>query len=136
LWERLSRLRTVPLELTQQDTELYYEGFSNGVLWPLLHYQLDRLPLEPVGWETYQQVNRAFADQVVASYKPGDFIWVHDYHLMLVPGLVRRVLPHATIGFFCHVPFPSSEVFRVLRQRRELLEGLLGSTLIGFHTAG
>ena len=122
------------MELSAAEVQRYYDGFSNGVLWPLLHYQLDRLPLTAEGWETYERVNRRFADAIVDQYRPGDLIWIHDYQLALVPGLVRRRLPDAAIGFFLHVPFPSAEVFRLLPWRRQLLEGMLGSSLIGFHT--
>ncbi|TMD31960.1 MAG: bifunctional alpha,alpha-trehalose-phosphate synthase (UDP-forming)/trehalose-phosphatase [Chloroflexi bacterium] len=135
LGTRLAELRCVPVELTAGEVERYYESFSNGVLWPLLHYEVDRLPMHPRGWETYRRVNERFADAIVAQHRPGDTIWVHDYQLMLVPALVRRRLPDAAIGFFCHVPFPSSELFRVLPWRGELLQGMLGATLVGFHTA-
>jgi trehalose 6-phosphate synthase/phosphatase len=134
LRKRLAEMRLVPVDLTAAEVQRYYDGFSNGVLWPLLHYQIDRLPLTTEGWETYQRVNERFADEIVAQYRPGDYIWIHDYHLALVPGLVRRRLPEAVIGFFLHVPFPSAEVFRLLPWRRQILEGLLGSSLVGFHT--
>jgi trehalose 6-phosphate synthase/phosphatase len=134
LRERLAEMRAFPVELTAGEVQRYYDGFSNGVLWPLLHYQLDKLPLAAEGWETYQNVNERFADTIVEHYRPGDLIWIHDYHLALVPGLVRKQLPDAAIGFFLHVPFPSAEVFRLLPWRRQLLEGMLGSSLIGFHT--
>ena len=114
----------------------YYEGFSNGVLWPLFHYLLDRIPLGQTDWQTYRQVNQKFADRVVRHYREGDRIWVHDYQLMLVPKLVREKVPDAQIGFFLHIPFPSSEVFRILPWRTQVLEGLLGADLIGFHTYG
>ena len=131
---RLDSLRAVPVELDAGDIEGYYDGFANGILWPLLHYELDRLPAEIEGWETYRAVNRIFAEAVVREYRPGDLVWIHDYHLMLVPEMVRRQLPGAAIGFFSHVPFPSSELFRLLPSRRELLEGILGASLVGFHT--
>jgi trehalose 6-phosphate synthase/phosphatase len=134
LHQKLADERLVPVEMTQAEIARYYDGFSNGVLWPLLHYQLDRLPMRSEGWETYQRVNRRFADAAVANYRPGDFIWVHDYQLFLVPAMIRAQLPDAPIGFFLHVPFPSAEVFRLLPWRRQLLEGMLGSTLVGFHT--
>ncbi len=134
LQKRLTELRAVPVELTQAEVQRYYDGFSNGVLWPLLHYQLDRLPMRAEGWETYQRVNQRFADAAVSEYRTGDLIWVHDYQLLLVPAMIRAQLPDAPIGFFLHVPFPSAEVFRLLPWRRQLLEGMLGSTLIGFHT--
>jgi trehalose 6-phosphate synthase/phosphatase len=132
---RLADLRALPIELTANEVSRYYEDFSNGILWPLLHYQVERLPQDPRGWDTYRRVNQRFADRIVEEYRPGDLIWIHDYQLMLVPGMVRRQLPGAAIGFFLHVPFPTSELFRVLRWRAELLEGMLGATLVGFHTA-
>jgi trehalose 6-phosphate synthase/phosphatase len=131
---RLAALNAIPIELSAAEVQRYYDGFSNGVLWPLLHYQLDKLPLTSEGWETYERVNRRFANAIVDEYRPGDLIWIHDYQLALVPGLVRQRLPDAAIGYFLHVPFPSAEIFRLLQWRRELLEGMLGASLIGFHT--
>jgi trehalose 6-phosphate synthase/phosphatase len=131
---QLAELHAVPVELTAGEVQRYYDGFSNGVLWPLLHYDMNRLPMNAEGWSTYKRVNRKFADEVVRQYRPGDLIWVHDYQLALVPDMVRRQLPEAAIGFFLHVPFPSGEVFRLLPWRRELLEGILGASLVGFHT--
>jgi trehalose 6-phosphate synthase/phosphatase len=124
----------VAMHLTDSEAHEYYEDFSNGVLWPVFHYLLERIPLSPTTWETYQRVNERFADLVAAQHRPGDLIWVHDYQLLLVPGLLRRRLPDARIGFFLHIPFPADEVFRILPWRREILEGLLGADLVGFHT--
>jgi trehalose 6-phosphate synthase/phosphatase len=124
----------VAMHLTDAEAREYYEDFSNGVLWPVFHYLLERIPLSPTTWETYQRVNERFADLVAAQHRPGDLIWVHDYQLLLVPGLLRRRLPDARIGFFLHIPFPADEVFRILPWRREILEGLLGADLVGFHT--
>lgn len=130
----LAERRFVPIELTQDQVDGYYAKFSNGVLWPVCHYMLDRLPLETPDWAVYRAVNERFADAIAAAFRPGDVIWVHDFHLMLLPELLRRRLPTARIGFFLHIPFPSSEVFRTLPWRTELLRGLLGADLIGFHT--
>src|SRR5579864_3597508 len=124
----------IPLYLTDAEVREYYEDFSNGVLWPVFHYLLERIPLTPTTWQTYQRVNERFADLVAAQYQSGDMIWVHDYQLLLLPGLLRRRLPDARIGFFLHIPFPADEVFRILPWRREILEGLLGADLVGFHT--
>ncbi|EYF06907.1 bifunctional alpha,alpha-trehalose-phosphate synthase (UDP-forming)/trehalose-phosphatase [Chondromyces apiculatus] len=132
--EKLAELRTVPLYLDQEEASRFYEGYSNGLLWPLFHSLVDRIPLESRDWEVYRSVNQRFADLTVAHYRPGDTIWVQDYQLMLVPGMLRERLPSATIGFFLHIPFPSSETFRVLPRRQEILTGLLGADLIGFHT--
>ena len=135
LREHLTRLRTVPVELSQRDVRGFYDGISNGVLWPLLHYTTDRMPVRSEDWTTYVRVNQRFADVVAEHYRPGDLVWVHDYQLALVPQLLRERLPNASIGFFLHTPFPSSEVFSVLPWRQEMLRGLLGADLIGFHTA-
>jgi trehalose 6-phosphate synthase/phosphatase len=134
LRKKLAEQHAIPIDMTPAEIQRYYDGFSNGVLWPLLHYQSDRLPMRAEGWDTYQRINRRFADAAVEQYRPGDLIWVHDYQLALVPGMIRERLPDAPIGFFLHVPFPSAEVFRILPWRRQLLEGMLGSTLLGFHT--
>ncbi len=105
------------------------------MLWPLFHHFLDTMPLDPKGFDAYRRVNERFADAVAACYREGDVIWVHDYQLMLVPAMLRRRLPHARIGFFLHIPFPPQGVFRTLPEREQLLEGVLGADLIGFHTA-
>jgi trehalose 6-phosphate synthase/phosphatase len=131
---RLQQRGIVPVYLSKEQIDRYYHRFSNGVLWPLLHYLIDRVPIDTLGWEAYREVNAAFADAVAEVYADGDLIWVHDYQLMLLPALLRERLPGARIGFFLHVPFPSSEVFRILPWRREILQGLLGADLIGFHT--
>jgi trehalose 6-phosphate synthase/phosphatase len=133
---RLAGLGIVPVHLPRDQVDRYYHGFANRVLWPLLHYLVDRVPVAAAGWDAYQQVNEIFAEAVARQYRPGDTIWVHDYQLMLVPALLRQRLPEARIGFFLHIPFPSSDVFRVLPWRREILTGLLGADLVGFHTFG
>ncbi|MHB8375907.1 MAG: bifunctional alpha,alpha-trehalose-phosphate synthase (UDP-forming)/trehalose-phosphatase [Dehalococcoidia bacterium] len=134
--DKLAGLRALPVYLTQDEINEYYENMANGVLWPLFHYLIDQLPNELSGWDIFRSVNEKFARAVVDNYRPGDLIWVQDYHLMLVPAMLRRALPDARIGFFLHVPFPSSEVFSVLPWREEILQGLLGADLIGFHTPG
>ena len=135
LEKKLSDLRAVPVYLTQSEINRYYEAFSNGVLWPLFHYQTDRLERDAWRhWRTYLQVNQRFAEIAAEHYRTGDLIWVHDYQLTLVPAMLRRLLPEARIGFFLHIPFPSSEVFRILPWRARILEGILGADLIGFHT--
>lgn len=131
--QKLAALRTVPLYLGQKEAARFYEGYSNGVLWPLFHYLIDRMPLESRDWDIYRKANQRFADLTVEHYRPGDTIWVQDYQLMLVPAMLRKRLPSARIGFFLHIPFPSSETFRILPEREEVLRGLLGADLIGFH---
>jgi trehalose 6-phosphate synthase/phosphatase len=132
--QRLGQLRAVPLYLSSSEVARYYEGFSNGVIWPLFHYVLHALPYDSRDWVAYERVNQRFADRVASLYQPGDQIWVHDYQLALVPAMLRSRLPQAQIGFFLHIPFPAAEVFRTLPWRKELLTGILGADLIGFHT--
>jgi trehalose 6-phosphate synthase/phosphatase len=134
LQRRLAEQRVAPVFLSAEEVERYYDGFSNRVLWPLFHYLVDRIPVDASGWGAYRRVNEKFADTVAEVYRPGDAVWVHDYQLMLLPALLRQRLPDAPIGFFLHIPFPSSEVFRVLPWRRQILQGLLGADLLGFHT--
>src|SRR5688572_3943589 len=131
---QLAAMRLVAVPLSSEQVTRYYEGYSNGVLWPLFHYLLDQVPLQSSDWDSYVQVNQCFADVVAEQYRPGDMVWVHDYQLLLVPGLLRRRLPDARIGFFLHIPFPSEELFRTLPARKQLLEGMLGADLVGFHT--
>jgi trehalose 6-phosphate synthase/phosphatase len=133
---RLTEMRAVPIHLDPGEVSRYYEGFANGTLWPLLHHFLDTARLDDDGpFETYGTINERFAAAAAARYRPGDLIWVHDYHLMLAPEMLRRRLPQARIGFFLHTPFPSSEVFCTLPRREKLLHGLLGADVIGFQTA-
>jgi trehalose 6-phosphate synthase/phosphatase len=131
---QLAELRCVPLYLSSSEVNRFYEGYSNRVLWPLCHYLLERVPRQDRDWDAYAKVNERFADLVARHYQPDDTIWVHDYQLMLVPGLLRQRLPGARIGYFHHIPFPSSEIFRTLPHREELLHGLLGADVVGFHT--
>ncbi len=130
----LAARRIVPVHFPHAATQRQHLGFANRVLWPLHHYLIDRVPVHPTGWEAYRQANELFAEVVASHYRDGDTIWVHDYQLMLLPALLRARLPHARIGFFLHIPFPSSEVFRTLPWRSEILHGLLGADLLGFHT--
>lgn len=124
----------VPLFLSQEEVSLYYEGFSNKTIWPLFHYFTQNTTYDKTLWEAYVKVNQKFADTVIAATEPDDTIWVHDYQLMLVPQMIRAQRPEALIGFFLHIPFPSYEIFRLLPWRSQLLHGLLGADLIGFHT--
>jgi trehalose 6-phosphate synthase/phosphatase len=134
LTERLARDRLAPLFLSQSEQVRYYDGFCNGFIWPVFHYLTGHVPHRTEDWPVYRDVNERFADLVAEHYREGDLIWVHDYQLLLLPALLRQRLPHARIGFFLHIPFPASEVFRTLPHREDLLRGLLGADLIGFHT--
>jgi len=124
----------IPVFLTRNDVEKYYKGFSNKVLWPLFHYFQHYTEFDESYWRVYEKVNRSFCDILLETAEPDAKIFVQDYHLMLLPQMIRRELPDATIGFFLHIPFPSYELFRILPWRDDLLKGLLGSDLIGFHT--
>ncbi|HET6346971.1 MAG TPA: trehalose-6-phosphate synthase, partial [Myxococcota bacterium] len=130
----LKKRRLVPVPLKPEDAERHYEGYSNRVLWPLCHYLLEHVEFTGIEYEAYARVNERFAEVVAKHARPGDQIWVHDYHLLLLPALLRQRLPDTTIGFFLHIPFPSSEVFRTLPRKEEILRGLLGANLIGLHT--
>jgi trehalose 6-phosphate synthase/phosphatase len=114
----------------------FYQGYANQTLWPVFHNFPSLLKFVPEGWEAYVEANRIFCKAVVQRYQPGDLVWVHDYHLMLLPQMLRAELPDASIGFFLHIPFPSAEIFPILPRREELLEGLLGADLLAFQTHG
>lgn len=122
-----------PVALSKKDVDMYYLGFSNKTIWPLFHYFIQYTLHDNNLWESYKHVNQLFCNEVLKVAKDEDIIWIHDYHLMLLPRLIREKLPNATIGFFLHIPFPAFEIFRLLPWRREILKGLLGSDLIGFH---
>ncbi|GAM26721.1 hypothetical protein SAMD00019534_098960 [Acytostelium subglobosum LB1] len=124
----------IPVFLSEKVANDHYNGFSNGVLWPLFHYLPGNLDYEESIWDAYVEANQQFADVVLSIYTPDDLLWVHDYHLMLMPEYIKKKQPEAKIGFFLHIPFPSSEIFRVLPCRKEILMGVLHSNLIGFHT--
>jgi trehalose 6-phosphate synthase/phosphatase len=121
---------------TDKDFAGHYTHFCKQMLWPVFHYQIPDNPkskaYEDHSWKYYVNVNQAFADKIVKNWRRGDVVWIHDYHLLLVPGMIRQKLPDAKIGFFLHVAFPSSEVFRCLAVRKQLLEGMLGANLVGF----
>jgi len=132
--EALEEQNMAPVFLSEEEIKLYYEGFSNEMLWPTFHYFNQYALYKKSYWEAYQKVNQKFCDEIIKVLKPGDKVWVHDYQLMLVPRMIRDEIPDVSVGFFLHIPFPSFEVFRLLPWRRELLDGVLGADLVGFHT--
>ena len=120
----------VPVFLTQEEIGLFYEGFSNKVIWPHFHYFTQYTTYEEPYWEAYQKVNQLYANVVAEHAQADDIIWVHDYQLLLLPAMIRALFPKASIGFFLHIPFPSYEVFRILPWRKDLLHGVLGACLL------
>lgn len=131
---QLNEQSLIPVYLSKEEITQYYEGFSNEILWPVFHYMSTYARYESIYWDFYQQVNEKFKAVITQVAQPGDTIWIHDYQLLLLPGLLRTAMPDITIGFFQHIPFPSYELFRLLPWRSELLNGMLGADLVGFHT--
>jgi len=125
----------IPVHLSRPEVRGYYQGYSNGVIWPVFHYLTQQVPLRARHWAEYERVNRRFAEAVAKQWTPDHDVWIHDYQLLRVPHHLRELRPEARIGFFLHIPFPSFEVFRILPARHLLLQGMLGADLIGFHTA-
>lgn len=123
-----------PVYLTPEQIENYYEGYSNSILWPLCHYFPSYIDYGQGYWEAYKEVNALFCEAALKVIEPGDIVWVQDYQLMLLPNMLREAIPDISIGYFHHIPFPSYELFRSLPESAELLKGLLGADLVGFHT--
>ncbi len=128
------RIGYATIDLTEAEHRGYYTGYSNGVLWPMLHSLPHLMSFRRQDLETYRRVNRRFAEHLAPLIQQDDRVWVHDYQLMLVPALLRERVPGARIGFFLHIPFPSATAFRILPRREELLRGLLGADYLAFHT--
>ena len=126
----------VPVTLTADDLERYYEGFSNDTLWPLYHDVIAPPTFHRQWWDAYQRVNRRFAQAAAAEASHGATVWVHDYQLQLVPAYLRELRPDLRIGYFHHIPFPPLEIYAQLPWRRQVVEGLLGADLVGFQRAG
>ncbi len=129
----LAQHGSVPVFISKGDIEGFYMGFSNRELWPLFHNLTDRSHFGMSGYQSYEKVNEMFAEEICRLARPGDVIWVHDYQLALVPEMVRRRGTGCPIGFFLHIPFPSAETYRTLPVREQILRGMLGADLIGFH---
>ena len=110
------------------------KGFSRDTLWPVFHYFPQNAKYINEYWEAYNEMNELYAEKIMDIIEEGDFLWIHDYHLLLLPGMIRQKIPNLSIGVFIHIPFPSYEIFRLLPMRVEILEGILGADLIGFHT--
>lgn len=134
-WEKIQLPYQIQsVRLTAEEINHYYYGYANTRLWPLFHYFISRCNFfDERDWPSYVTANQKFADTVVACTAGNDWIWIQDYHLLLVPELVRQQRPHHKIGLFLHIPFPALEVFKILPKRDVILRGMLGSDLIGFH---
>lgn len=132
----IEEFNAYPLFLTKKEVRDFYLGFSNRVLWPLFHGFIKLMEPDLTYWEEYRRVNERFCDEVLKVYRDGDIIWIHDYHLLLLPKLIKAKRPDALIGFFLHIPFPKLEVFNMLPMtwRQQILEGMLSSSVTGFHT--
>lgn len=129
----LRKKNLIPLFLSKKEVQLFYQGFANEIIWPICHYRPSYSIFERKSWLFYKKVNKKFSDLVIKHVAEEDFVWVHDYHLMLLPKLLRAVYPKINIAYFQHIPFPSREIFKLIPWRKELIEGVLGADLIGFH---
>lgn len=133
--DKLAPLNLIPIFLSKEELQGYYEGFSNEILWPIFHYRLSYAVFDKEYWMFYKQVNQRFSEAALAlSLNLKDEVWIHDYQLMLLPQLIRQHHELVSIGYFQHIPFPADEIFRCIPWRDELLEGLLGADLVAFHT--
>lgn len=132
----LKKLSYIPVYTEAVDFEHFLHGFSKNTIWPLFHYFPQDTTYDDKAWEAYNSVNRLYAEKLASVMEKGDILWIHDYHLLLLPKMMRELKPDVSVGLFIHIPWPSYEVFRLLPWRTEILEGMLGSDLIGFHTFG
>lgn len=132
-----SSYEVVPLFIDEKVFDKYYNGLCNATIWPLFHYFPSYAEYQEDAFEAYEQVNKIFSDKLLEIVRPGDTVWIHDYQLMLLPGMIREQRPDITIGFFLHIPFPSYEIFRLLPRdwKKKIVSGLLGADLLGFHTS-
>jgi trehalose 6-phosphate synthase/phosphatase len=134
LESQLASFNCIPIFPGSQDRNLYLHGFSRNTIWPLFHYFTENVTYSEVSWKAYAKMNRLYAERILPLINEGDILWIHDYHLMLLPKMIRDQKPGISIGLFLHVPFPSFEIFRLLPWRQEVVEGMLGADLIGFQT--
>ncbi len=134
LEHQLIPFNCVPLFPKSHDHQQHLHGFSRNTIWPLFHYFTDYVTYSEVWWKAYTRINRMYAEKILQIINDGDILWIHDYHLMVLPQMIREQKPGISIGLFIHVPFPSFEIFRMLPWRLEIIEGMLGADLIGFQT--
>ena len=128
-------IRLHPITLSNTEARRYYLGFSNSVLWPLFHGRVRREEMSRAWWRTYRGVNERFAAAIARDAAPNATVWVHDYHLLLVPRMLRARRPDVRIGLFVHIPFPNPQLFSLLPWREDVVAGMLGADLIGFQVA-
>jgi trehalose 6-phosphate synthase len=135
--KQLAKNKAIPVFLKKELAYKHYNGFSNKILWPLLHYQMHEIHMSNPDWEAYQEVNHIFARSLLSELQDGDTVWIHDYHLLLLPSYLRDVLQldkkRIKLGLFLHTVFPSSDFFRILPVRKDILAGFLSCDLVGFH---
>lgn len=139
--EKVNQLRKMPngdlpchpIIVPKESYNIYYNSFCNNVIWPLFHYERSMVAHSDSGWKCYEEINQLVADAIIAEATEDDTIWIHDFHFFLVPGMIKEKRPDLKIGFFLHIPFPSSEIFREIPQRKEILLSLLQCDLVGFH---
>jgi trehalose 6-phosphate synthase len=143
----------IPIMLDDELADRHYNGFSSkcnplpprtecwpidSILWPLFHYHPGEITFDESAWSAYTEANRLFAKAIAADVQDNDMVWVHDYHLMLLPKMLREEIgdkkKNVKLGFFLHTPFPSSEIYRILPVRNDILRGILECDLVGFHT--
>ncbi len=131
-----TEFQLLPVNIPDKMNEKFYSGFCNKTIWPLFHYFTSISRFDSSFYEEYRNANAIYYEELKKIIQPGDFIWVHDYHLFFLPEMIRKDFPEQDIGFFLHIPFPSFEVFRIMPRewRRGIINGMLGSDLIGFHT--
>lgn len=132
--QQLEEMNFHPVFLSDEQYKNYYEGYSNSTIWPLCHYFFAYTLYKNSFWQSYQEANALFCQEICRLVGPDDWVWVQDYQLMLLPGMLRHQLPGLHIGYFHHIPFPSYELFRILPERAEILKGLLGADFVAFHT--
>lgn len=134
--ERLAKLNCHPVFIPTELSEPFLSGFCNNTLWPLFHHLPAYAGFDSADWQAYQRVNALFSEKIAETVQAGDMLWIHDYHLFLLPGILHQQFPDLKIGFFLHIPFPTHHSLQLLPEncRKALLKGLTGCDLIGFHT--
>ncbi|MCF8222560.1 MAG: bifunctional alpha,alpha-trehalose-phosphate synthase (UDP-forming)/trehalose-phosphatase [Bacteroidales bacterium] len=136
LERELKKCKCVTVNSDPEDYTYFVHNFSRNTIWPLFHYFPQHTSYDDRAWEAYKKVNSLYAEKLASLMNDGDILWIHDFHLLLLPSMIRDLKPGISVGLFIHIPFPSYEIFRLLPWRTEILEGMLGSDLIGFHTFG